>query len=212
MNTPEALAIVEAARNSLAGLNRFFGRNIFGESRDTFGEIRYEHPNIVEDMYYFLCGASSLKDGIELRREGDRMKVRDGPDSRWQDLPDYESEDVAFFIFREKVRDPREVLSCLQDVSVGLFGENQKVLRAILRVRDLNPPAGLIEDIRQELATARIRRQHFDVDTWTKMQRPGNMEPAVEFYLDLENRPLRMTIGRILPGDEDSFTIEFTYE
>lgn len=203
INTPEALEVVRLTLERLMGCSRFYGlvRDGRGKKR---GSVTYGSQDTIEiGNYNNDLGA---EDRITVKVEGDKVFFRECSDTEWQEMA---QEDAVLVKVTARIVDPRRILSNLEDVFVGPFGKNQKVIRAFLNVRALGFPEELIAHIEQGL---KIPRPHaMDVDTYSRLQGRGSLRPMVEFYVDRNNLLLIMTVGRIMPGDEDSFTVKFRY-
>lgn len=202
LDTLEALGALKAALKFLEDLDCFEGKIIREDGIPN--TIVYMKPDIVEAI---ITGAD-----FPMRKEGDKILLPQGKLEQGDQLDDENGND-QLYLFTWRVNDPRWVLKYLWDVWIDV-GEDQKVVRAVFNVLGLHPPRNLVKYIRGASIgwfSDEQSRYLTDVATWTKMQNPGNVEPMVEFVLDRDNRPLRMTIGRILPGDANSFTIEFVY-
>lgn len=204
-NTPEALEVVRAVLERLMSCDRFYGH--IREPRET-DELRIVYgPGETIEWHY---GKEEIAD---IKFEDGKLFLREGSsEAPWEEETE-PPESAGLMQFSANICDPRKVLANLEDVFVGPFGTDQRVIRAFLNVRALIPQVGLAEDLitHIEHGLQVPRPQDMDVDTYSKLQRPGNLRPMVEFFIDQNNLPLSMTVGRILPGDEDSFTIEFSY-
>lgn len=203
LNAPEAQGAIRATRERLMTCGRFRGSIKDGQGKE-ISTIDYESSGAIEIHninFYDLV--------IDVRAEDGKIFIRETLDSQWQEIDS--SEEKMLMQCWTLIWDPRKILANLEDAHVCPVGKDQKTIRAFLNIRGLGVSEDLITVMEKGLK--KIPLPFIDVNTYSRLQRPGSSRPPVEFYIiDQESHPLRMTVGRIFPGEEDSFTVEFEFK